>query len=131
MKNESELLQAIDYFSTNNSEQKRIADLSRERVLREHTYVHRMGTALKHVFYATFPSTSAHALPTMADLKTAAYGDDNMQAFLSQFRDHEPASLQKLFETVTKTQHKLSRAELIVLLMHEFRNWGVEKGVIQ
>ncbi len=129
--NEAELQRAILHFRDNPSARKKIAEASRERVLREHTYVHRMKSALDHVLKTPNAPTKSLSRATMADLKIAAHGDQEMLRFLSQFADNEPATLQKLVDRVSKDQHEMSRAELIILLMHEFRNWGVDKGVIQ
>lgn len=106
-----------------------IADAARERVLREHTYVHRMQSALRHIY--EIPSSVPTAVTTIADLKTAAWGDDEFISFLSQFDDSESATLAKLMAKVSPDKHRLSRSEKIVMLMNEFRHWGIEKGVIQ
>ncbi|MBL0061220.1 MAG: glycosyltransferase [bacterium] len=128
---EAELKSALTHFTSNQRARNKMAEASRLRVMREHTYVHRMKTALNYVFHSTIQAPRMAAVATMADLKVAAHGDQDMQKFLAQFTDTEPATLQKLVDKVSKDQHTLSRAELIVMLMHEFRNWGVEKGVIQ
>lgn len=131
VENEHELREALAYYREYPEKRKYIAEASRKRVEREHTYVHRMKTALKCIFQTPTSSPKTFPIATIADLKIAAHGDQGMQDFLAQFSDSEPASLQKLVEKVPENQHTLSRAELLVLMMHEFRNWGVEKGVIQ
>ncbi len=72
-----------------------------------------------------------NALPTIADLKTAAWGDTEMQTFLSQFPDNSPARLEELVARIPAGKRDLTRAELLILLMKEFRQWGVEKAAIQ
>ena len=129
--NVKELEMAVAYFRSHPDARGKIAEAARQRVLRDHTYVHRMKTALEHIFQTPIEAPKKIAVATMADLKVAAHGHSEMQEFLAQFADNEPASLQKLVDRVSKDQHTLTRAELIVLLMHEFRNWGVDKGVIQ
>lgn len=68
---------------------------------------------------------------TIGDLKTVVFDDEEFLQFLSQFDDNETASLAKLMAKVPGRNHKLSRVELMIMLMNEFRHWGVEKGVIQ
>ena len=129
--NVKELEMAVAHFRSNPDARGKVAEAARQRVLRDHTYVHRMKIALEHIFQTPIEASRRIAVATMADLKVAAHGHSEMQEFLAQFADNEPASLQKLVDRVSKDQHTLTRAELIVLLMHEFRNWGVDKGVIQ
>lgn len=126
---ETELREAVQYFHAHPAERQERAACSRDRVLREHTYVHRIREALKFMFAVPVQSQK-HVNPTIADLKTAAWGDDELTAFLSQFDDARPARLADLVAKVGNSGKKLSRSELTILMMHEFRNWGIEKGAI-
>ncbi len=131
VRSEAELKKALAYYLTHSDKRLQMCEAAQARVLREHTYAHRMRCALDQVFAIPMKPKVISRQPTIADLKTAAWGNSDMQAFLSQFNDTEPASLVKLCEKVGGHGGSLSRAELTILLMREFRNWGVEKGVIQ
>jgi spore maturation protein CgeB len=128
---EHELASAIQHFAAEPEKRYMMAERSRQRVLREHTYTHRIAEALKHIFATPVQARLVTTLPTIADLKTAAWGNVELTEFLSQFDDDKPARLADLVANVGTSGRELSKAELTILMMHEFRNWGLEKGVIQ
>lgn len=128
---EQELAVAIKRYRENVREREQMSHAGFLRVRKVHTYAHRIAAAVKEILKTTAASYSRPMGMTIADLKTAAWGDVEMQAFLSRFKDDEPATLARLVEKVSPANSELSRAELIILMMQEFRNWGVEKGVIQ
>lgn len=132
-----DLVTALERFSKDEGMRSAMAERARQRVLREHTYVQRMRAALEALFpnHGTVdrsPQKAARstALYTMRDLKDAAWGDADMQEFLSQFADNERAALDTLVSRLPNGTRSMTRAEMIVLLMKEFRQWGVDKGVI-
>lgn len=126
-----DLTQAIDRYLADPAARHRMSEAAFRRVLSEHTYEHRMRHALECLGLSQ-PRTSRRAsMPTIVDLKAAAYGDLEMQAFFAQFDDAAPARLADLVARIPAGERELSRAELIVLLMNEFRQWGVEKSVIR
>lgn len=125
-----ELVAAIELCLKDPEMRKMMSAAARRRVLKEHTYAHRMRTAISKIFGpGQIPRTPA--MNTIGDLKTVVFDDEEFLQFLSQFDDNETASLAKLMAKVPGRNHKLSRVELMIMLMNEFRHWGVEKGVIQ
>lgn len=126
-----ELEDLIQYYLLHPEERNRIATAAQRRVLTEHTYAHRMRHALKCLGLTKDAAQKKLALPTIADLKTAAWGDTGMQMFLSQFPENSPARLEELVARIPAGKRDLTRAELLILLMKEFRQWGVEKAAIQ
>lgn len=127
----SELEDSIQYYLSHPEERNRIAHAAQQRVFAEHTYAHRMQRALESLGLTKAAAQKTLALPTIADLKTAAWGDAEMQSFLSQFPDNRPARLEELVARIPAGERDLTRAELLILLMKEFRQWGVEKAAIQ
>jgi spore maturation protein CgeB len=127
----NELKDSIQYYSSHPLERKDMAQAAQQRVLREHTYRHRMQHALRCLGLTNVVAQKMNTLPTIADLKTAAWGDTEMQTFLSQFPDNNLARLEELVAQIPAGERDLTRAELLILLMKEFRQWGVEKAAIQ
>jgi spore maturation protein CgeB len=122
----------VKHYLAHHDERQIMAARARARVLREHTYVHRMQTALRFC---------EELLPRLAQrkrgpgyvssLKAAAADDAELVAFLSAFPEDEEITLDDIVARIKVGGGKLSRAEGIFLLMKEFRDWGREKGVIQ
>lgn len=134
----NDLRDAVKYYGTNAELRHNFASKAKERVLREHTYVHRMTTALNAIFSAGQPAFTWTGAQTakpvgqyfIRDLIDASWGDDAMISFLNQFSPDEPATLDRLVAKLPKNPCELGRAEKMILLMKEFRQWGIEKGVI-
>ncbi len=127
-----ELPEMIEYYLSHEAERKAMAARARERVLREHTYEHRMRSALD------FLEARLHGLAERrpsanyaASLKAAAGDDRELQDFLAAFPDTEELNLDAIVSRIELGKGELSRPEGLFLLMKEFRDWGREKGVIQ
>jgi spore maturation protein CgeB len=129
--NTEELPELIEYYLSHETERLQIAERSRQRVLSEHTYVHRMTQALDFL---------QQQLPRLRDRKRgpnyvssllqAAGKDRELAEFLSAFDSDQEVDLDQIVARIKIGEGKLSRPEGIFLLMKEFRDWGREKGVI-
>jgi spore maturation protein CgeB len=122
----------VKYYLTREEERRNMTERARQRVLREHTYLHRMQAAL-HFCEERLPRLAQrHRGPSyVSSLKAAAAGDTELLEFLSGFPEDQEITLDQIVSRIKVGSGKLSRAEGIFLLMREFRDWGREKGVIQ
>jgi spore maturation protein CgeB len=127
-----EIPSLIQYYLAHPGECESMAARAREHALREHTYVHRMQSALN--FCEERLPRLAHRQRGpgyVSSLKTAAADDEELLAFLAAFPEDEEITLDDIVARIKVGGEALSRAEGIFLLMKEFRDWGREKGVIQ
>ena len=127
-----ELPLLIEHYLLHDEERQAFAARARDRVLREHTYVHRMESALRFCEERLPRLAQRKRGPNyISTLKEAAAGDLELLEFLSAFPDDEEVTLDQIVSRIKVGTGKLSHAEGIFLLMKEFRDWGREKGVIQ
>lgn len=127
-----ELPELIAYYLSHDAEREAMASRARARVLREHTYSHRMQSAVEFL-EARLPRLSERrpGANYAASLKAAAGSDRELQDFLAAFPDSEELSLDTIVSRIELGKGELTRPEGLFLLMKEFRDWGREKGVIQ
>ncbi|MCL4304966.1 glycosyltransferase [bacterium] len=126
-----ELRDAMHFYAVHPAARSEIATAGMRRVLAEHTYVHRMSDALTCMGLGSSALSQRISHPTIADLKAVALGDREMLTFLSQFKDESPARLDDLTAKIPAGTRNLTRPELLLLLMREFRRWGIEKQAIE
>jgi spore maturation protein CgeB len=126
----AELPRLVTYYGAHPDERRQIAAAARARVLREHTYEQRMQTALAQLA-DWFPELKRQP-PTnyLDDLMRAADGDAELTEFLSHFERDRALTLDDIVARIQTGAGRLSRPEAMFLLMKEFRDWGVERGVI-
>lgn len=122
----------IEYYLEHPDERKAVAERSRRRTLSEHTYEHRMSSALQFL-EERLPRLAARKRGPnyVSSLKQAVADDVELQAFLSAFDDDDEIDLDRIVSHITLGTGALSRPEGLFLLMKEFRDWGREKGVIR
>jgi spore maturation protein CgeB len=121
----------IEKYLRDESARTEIAANARVRVLSEHTYAHRMNSALHFLSnHCSQLSERLRSKTTYASLKDAVNDDSEMIEFLNQFDPGQEVDLDYVASRVQLGKGKLSRPEGIFLLMKEFRDWGLEKGVI-
>jgi spore maturation protein CgeB len=129
---EDEILELVNYYLDHETERKEIARRARERVLREHTYGHRMASALEFLERRFRRLSERKRGPNyISSLKRAAGDDVELLDFLSAFSEDEEVDLDKIVARIQLGNGDLSRPEGLFLLMKEFRDWGRDKGVIQ
>ncbi|MDD5088715.1 MAG: glycosyltransferase [bacterium] len=130
-RNTEEIPALVEYYLRHEDERGAMANRARERVLREHTYEHRMSSALEFLGRKIPHLFADKGSNYVSSLKQAAEGDAELEAFLSGFRDDQNITLDDIVSRIELGKGALTRAEGLFLLMKEFRDWGREKGVIQ
>jgi spore maturation protein CgeB len=127
-----EIPRLVDSYVKHPEARAQIANQGRERVLREHTYVHRMGKALEFLEARFRRLAERKRGPNyVSSLKEAAGDDQELLDFLAAFPEDQEITLDTIVSKIELGKSDLTRAEGIFLLMKEFRDWGREKGVIQ
>ncbi len=112
-------------------ERAEIAAASRQRVLKEHTFEHRL-RELMGVIAGRYPEwkPKGGGLPTAEELIRAAGEDSEMVAVMERFIGKGPLTLEDVAADIEKGEGEFTRTEAMILLLNEFRRWGLEKGVM-
>jgi spore maturation protein CgeB len=126
-----ELCQKIDYYLQHPEEAETIADASRSRVLKDHTYEHRMNDAIQFIEQScTIPARSSDSPATIGELIQQSQSDPELVDFLKSLGNLDDLiDLKKIGNRVRHGTGAMSRPEAIFLLMDEFNRWAEEKGV--
>ncbi len=116
-----ELIKKIDYFSANPEEREQFAAKSRERVLKEHTYVNRMRTLIE------FATERIPDWPKPRK-KTSAFSNDfppeleeDIQQLLGKLSLPEDVSFDDLVWAVRQQQGTLSDLDTAILFLDEWQ----------
>ena len=120
------------YYLEKPQERKQIAAAARERVLSQHTYEHRM-LELLGVIAGRNPGWSPHSggLPTAEEIiRQEGNPESDLAKVMQRFTDRGPLTLEDIAVDIEKDEGELSRTEAMILLLNEFRRWGLEKGVL-
>jgi spore maturation protein CgeB len=130
-KSGEELRSLIGKFSNDEVGRRKYAERARARVLSDHTYEKRMETAVNHML-AVLPDLRKrkHSGNFLEFLIAAVQDDAEMVEYLKRMNPATTTDLDAIASTIELGKGKLSRPEGIFLLMKEFRDWGIEKGVI-
>jgi spore maturation protein CgeB len=129
-KTTNELRSKIDYCLAHPDERAEIARQGRERVLRDHTYEHRM-TELVDVIQSVRPNLGKRMTNHPSELIRRAGAETELGKFFKQFqRLDEELTIDRIAEHIRKGKGELTDVEGTFLLMKEFRDWAVEKGAI-
>jgi len=127
----TELREKIPYFLDRRDERAEIASRAQARVLREHTYAHRMTTMLQTIVAQEPVLITAKRVPNSpAALIAQAGSDSELGKYLAKFADEDELTLDRISEEIRKGKGELTHTEGIFLLMKEFQDWAREKGVI-
>jgi len=120
----------IDYYLANPEEAARIAEKSRQRALKDHTYEKRMEEALTVIkSICRLPEYSAET-NTVRSLVAEAGDDRELADFFNGLGEpDDEVTLEKIGERIRHGEGTMSRTEAVFLLMDEFNRWAVEKGV--
>lgn len=119
----SELREQIDFYLKNPEARKEIVKNARERVLKEHTYAHRLETILEYVM-ADFGDELAKKIEQSPWPRTleAAKQRPELLAILEKKRNAgEDPVLDALVSDSLKGQGKLSEVEMKLLFLHHMR----------
>ncbi len=108
-----------------------IAGAARRRVIAQHTYEHRM-LELLGVIAGRDPEwkPSSGGLPTAEEIIREAGSDSELAEVMQRFVGKGPLTLEGVAEEIERGKGELSRTEAMILLLNEFRRWGIEKGVM-
>lgn len=128
-RNLEELRQQIPYYLAHPEERQAIARRAQERVLREHTFEHRMTEALQMI-QEFHPQAWPQRQPepdTVGQLLDLVPGESHLGAFLKTLPPSEKPSLDNLATRILQGQGNLSETEAMILFLNEFRQ-GVARG---
>ena len=127
----NELHAKMKYHLEHPEEAKRMASAGKERVLKQHTYKHRMETLL-NIVAAREPSirNKTESPNITRNLIKAAGDDDELKTFLWNFDPEEELTIDGIAQYIRKGKGELTRTEGVFLLMKEFYDWAREKKVI-
>lgn len=115
----SEMREATRCYLEAPQERARIAEAGRTRVLREHTYEHRMRSLVAQVV-ARHPARFSRGTRnwTVGDAKKEASGP--IAAYLGQFDDATPFTLAEMVRPIPDAEGPLSEPEALLLFLQQF-----------
>lgn len=119
----AEAREKISYYLAHEDERLRLAAAARERVLREHTYAHRLATALE-IIQDLHPGTLPQRQPLEQAAPQVQAGfppDHPVQALLDSLPEGVSADLEGLVSQVKESSEPLTEPEAILWFLHEFR----------
>lgn len=120
----------IEHYLAHPEEAQNIAEAGRSRVLREHTYAHRMTEAIQVLREHASIQPVKLSGNTIAKMVEAAGDDDELREFLESIgHADETLTLAHIAEIIRKGEGALSRPEALFLLMNEFQLKAEEKGL--
>ena len=130
----AEAREKISYYLAHDQERRHIAQTARKRVLREHTYAHRLAAALE-IIQDLHPGTLPHRQPqeSAAPRVQASFPPDHqVQALLDTLPEGTSPDLEGLVSQIKESSEPLTEPEAILWFLHEFRqglqNRGFNRG---
>ncbi len=130
-KNVKELREKIDHYLHAPLERIQIAQAGRQRVLVEHTYQHRMLELLGVIAGQRSQwQPKSGGLPTAEEIIGQAGADSELGAVMQRFKGRGSLTLEEVAAEIEKGAGDLGRTEAMILLLNEFRRWGLGKGVL-
>jgi spore maturation protein CgeB len=126
-----ELRELINHYLAHPEERQKIAEAGRHRVLQEHTYSHRMLEMLG-VISGSDPewAPKSGGLPTPEEIIRQAGAESELGRVMQRFQGEGPMTLEGLSAKIEHSNGDLNRTEAMILLLNEFRRWGLEKQVL-
>ncbi len=119
----AEAREKIAYFLAHEDERQRLAAAARERVLREHTYAHRLAAALE-IIQDLHPGTlpcRRRQEQAPAPVKASFPADHPVQALLDRLPEDVTPDLEGLVNRIKESSDPLTEPEAILWFLHEFR----------
>jgi spore maturation protein CgeB len=127
----NQLRNKMKYYLTHPEERSAIAEAGRNRVLKQHTYQHRMQELLTIVAENEPRLQTRRENPNLArNLLRASDNDPELKAIFQRFQPDEELNIDKIAANIRKGKGSLTQAEGVFLLMKEFYDWAREKKVI-
>lgn len=118
----NDLRQKIRYYLDNPEERNEIAMRARDRVLREHTYEHRMKEMLDFLFKSGYePPPWNQEKKDVESLIEAAGKDTELGQYLKQFIDSGDIDIKDIVKKINSGDGSLSRVEKVFLLMDQMK----------
>ena len=126
-----QLREKIDHYLASPHERIQMAEAARCRVLQEHTYQHRM-LELVGAIAGSHPEWTPRAggLPSAEEIIREAGAESELGKVMQRFLGRGPLTLDDVSQEIERGGGKLSETEALILLLNEFRRWGLEKGVL-
>jgi len=119
--NLEDLKHKIDCYLNNPAERERTAENAKQRVLKEHTYEHRMGEMLKYLSDNGFtPALWEQEGEVMGRLVEEAGRDTELGEYLSRFPARERIALADIVREIEESEGDLNIPETLFLTMNEF-----------
>ncbi len=127
--NLTDLRKKITYYFKNEKERLDIARRAKERVVKEHTYEHRMEQMINFVFEKGLSLPEWNRGKTdLEDLLKKAKCDDELWHFLDGYREKtSELSLEDIVEDIQSAQGTLSQVEKILLFISSIRDFYMPK----
>ncbi|MBI5741869.1 MAG: glycosyltransferase [Nitrospirae bacterium] len=115
-----DLRRKIKYYLDNPGEREIIAERAAKRILREHTYEHRMRDMFEFLAGRGFNlCTGSEGGENVEGLIEEAGEGSGLAQYLSRFRDRGRITLSDITEDIYEGAGEISRAESVFLLMNE------------
>jgi len=115
------LKQKIAYYLDNPAEREKIAESARQRVLREHTYEHRMSEMLEYLTDNGFmPALWEQEGEVPKRLVEEAGQGTELAEYLSRFHARERITLSDIVREIEESEGDLNVPETLFLTMNEF-----------
>ena len=126
-----QLREKIDHYLASPHERIQMAEAARCRVLREHTYRHRM-LELMGAISGSHPEWTPHAggLPSAEEIIRESGAESELGKVMTRFMGRGPLTLEDVSQEIERGGGNLSETEAAILLLNEFRRWGLEKGAL-
>jgi len=124
-----EVAPLIEHYLNHPEERQKIAAAGRQHVLADHTYDLRMSEALNYIFAFEQKPASARHPNHIDNLMREAEGDQELISLLEEMRGAGVVTLDQIVDRIKKREGELNNAEMIFLLMFEFRRWMAEKDL--
>ncbi len=116
-----DLKQKIAYYLDNPAERERTAERAKQRVLREHTYEHRMGEMLEYLADNGFiPALWEQEGEIVERLVEEAGPDTGLGEYLSKFPARKRMTLSDIVKEIEESEGDLNIPETLFLTMSEF-----------
>ena len=116
-----DLKRKIKYYLNNPEEREVIAEKGRQRILRDHTYEHRMKEMLEYIAGKGYkPPVWTDGGENVDKLIEEADAETELGKYLSQFINRGKVGLDDITETIKNGEGDLSRTESMFLLMDKF-----------
>ncbi|MBZ0264429.1 glycosyltransferase [bacterium] len=120
----------INYFLNHPEERQRFTQAAQQRVLEEHTYVHRMVEAIKVITEHVTPAFPETQLNTIGALLEEAADEPELATFLESLGPHDQVvTLEGIVTAIEEDEGELDDQKAIFLMMKELNDWAAEKGI--